>query len=89
MGETSRYEGENHMRGLAAAGLVLVQLQAPDGHPIWVNPTEIQELHDARTSHAAHFAPGTKCLLEMGNGKTVQTGTACDEVIQKIWVNHP
>jgi hypothetical protein len=69
--------------------VVLIELSAPDGHPIWINPQEILELHDARSQHREHFAPGTKCMIQMSDGRTLQTGDACDTVIQKTWVVHP
>jgi uncharacterized protein YlzI (FlbEa/FlbD family) len=65
---------------------VLVQLSAPDGHPIWVNPNEVLELHAVRDAHREHFAPGAKCIIDMSDGKTLLTGEACDEVLKKI---HP
>jgi hypothetical protein len=70
-------------------GVVLILLQAPDGHPIWINPNEILELHDARQQHREHFAVGTKCLIQMGDGRTIATGTPCDAVIEKTWAVHP
>jgi hypothetical protein len=70
---------------LCGAALALIQLQAPDGHPIWINPNKIIELHDARSQHREHFAPGTKCMIQMSDGRTLQTGDACDTVIQKTW----
>jgi uncharacterized protein YlzI (FlbEa/FlbD family) len=66
--------------------LALISLNAPDGHPIWLNPNDIIELHDARPQHAEHFAAGTKCLIEMSSGKTVAVGETCDAVLQKA---HP
>jgi hypothetical protein len=74
---------------MKVAILALIQLQAPDHHPIWINPNGILELHDAREEHSSHFAPGAKCLIEMRDGGTVQTGDDCNLVISKIWVNHP
>jgi uncharacterized protein YlzI (FlbEa/FlbD family) len=69
--------------------LTLISLAAPDGHPIWLNPSEILELHDVRNEHSEHFAAGTQCLIQMSAGKTIQIGESCDAVIKKIWVNHP
>jgi uncharacterized protein YlzI (FlbEa/FlbD family) len=66
-----------------ALALALVQLHAPDGHEIWLNPNEILELHDARSAHREHFAPGAQCLIGMSDGKTVQVKEPCDEVIKE------
>ena len=74
-------------RGLVA--LVLVELHAPDGHPIWLNPNEILELHDARAQHAEHFAPGTQCMIQLSDGKTVATSEPCDQVLAKFGAGHP
>lgn len=64
--------------------LALIQLHAPDGHPIWLNPNEILELHSVRDEHSGHFAKGAQCLIGMSDGKTVQTQEPCDEVTKKI-----
>jgi hypothetical protein len=64
--------------------LALIQLQAPDGHPIWIDPTKIVELHDVRDAHREHFASGAKCVIDMSDGKTLITGDACSVVMEKI-----
>jgi hypothetical protein len=62
----------------------LIQLQAPDGHPIWIDPNKIVELHDVRNAHREHFAPGAKCVIDMSDGKTLMIGDPCDVVMGKI-----
>jgi hypothetical protein len=84
--ETLLERGGAAISYIAGASLTaLIQLSAPDGHPIWLNPGGVLELHDARPSHREHFAPGTKCLVDMSDGRTVATSEACDVVIDKLW----
>jgi hypothetical protein len=74
------------VRGISIV-LALLQLHAPDGHPLWLNPRGILEFHDARVTHKKHFAPGTKCMISMKDGRTVATGDSCEDVIRKAREN--
>jgi hypothetical protein len=73
----------------ASIVLSLVQLHAPDGHPLWIDPNKIVELHDVRDAHREHFAPGAKCVVDMSDGKALLTGDACDVVMGKIQETRP
>jgi hypothetical protein len=61
-----------------ALALELIQLTGPEHQVIQVNPSSIVSLRAPRT--AEHFAPGTKCLLNMGDGKIIVVMETCEQV---------
>jgi hypothetical protein len=65
----------------AALALVLVTLHGPDSQPIEVNPDAVVSLRAPREK-LKNAAAGTKCVLDMGNGKLISVVEDCDAARQ-------
>jgi hypothetical protein len=72
------------MRAMLFAGIMLVELHGPDGQHVFVNPPEVTSLREPRGVNSGHWAPGTRCLLVMADGKFITVAEPCDEVRQKL-----
>lgn len=68
--------------------LVLVTLIGPNGQEIQVNPAEVTSLRAPNEPGLAHFAPGTKCVLVMTDGKFIALSEACAAVSAKLEGSH-
>jgi len=58
--------------------LYLIQLTGPDHQIIRINPAEVSNIRTPRGSD--HFAPGTRCLVFMTDGRPITVMETCDEV---------
>jgi hypothetical protein len=67
------------------AGVALVELHAPNGHVIEINPAEVSSLRepiDVRTS--GHWAGNTHCVLVMTNSGFNAIQEDCATAAQKL-----
>ena len=59
--------------------------QAPaDGQTIYVNPDAIISIREPREENAEHYAPGTHCLLQTADGKSIIISDTCDTARVKL-----
>jgi hypothetical protein len=59
--------------------LLLVQLTSPHGDPVYVNPAEVSTLREP-TDVSGHWAPGTRCIVTMTNGKFHAVTVPCQRL---------
>jgi len=62
----------------------LIQLQAPDGQIIYVNPDQITNIRKPRGIDQGHFVKGTNCLVFTVDGKYFAIVEPCEEVRNKM-----
>jgi hypothetical protein len=60
--------------------ILLVSLTAPDGARIDINATQVTSVREPRGVKEGHFAPETRCLVVMSNGKFIAVRETCEDV---------
>lgn len=70
---------------IVLAAVELLELHGVDGQLAWINVAEISELRAPGSRDLArHFAPGTQCVVVMGNAKWLAVRESCAEIKQKL-----
>lgn len=69
---------------LLAAWVPLVELHAPNGALIFINPEEISSIREPAAGALKHFAPGTHCVLVLNNGHFNAVREGCGAVRAKL-----
>jgi hypothetical protein len=64
--------------------LTLIELSAPDGRPLDINPAEVSSVRQPMDMHHGHWAAGTRCVLVMTNGRMNAVAEPCNVVEQKL-----
>jgi hypothetical protein len=70
-------------RWLAAAGVTLVELHAPGGQPLEINPTAVSSVRAPIDFHR-HWGRGTQCVLVMTNGRVNAVIEDCATVMHRL-----
>jgi hypothetical protein len=60
----------------------LIELHGPNGQRVEVNPAQVSSVRVPRI--VDHFAPGTKCVVFMTDGKFATVTDDCDSVEKKL-----
>jgi uncharacterized protein YlzI (FlbEa/FlbD family) len=68
----------------ALAGITLVELHAPNGHPVEINPAEVSSLREPVDEATHHWFPGTRCIIVMSNGRFYAVAENCEAVKEKL-----
>ena len=68
---------------LVVAVISLIQLTAPTGRQVYINPSEISSIREP-VDVAGHWPSGVKCVVLMGNGRFNAVAEGCDEVRRKL-----
>lgn len=70
--------------GNSIVALLLVALNGPEGHLIWVNPGDVVSVRATREGRKSVYGPQVRCVLQMLDGKTVAVVDTCNEVREKL-----
>jgi len=63
--------------------LVLVEFHGPSGQRLEINPAEVSSLREP-IDIRGHLAPGTHCVIVMGNGGLIAVAEDCAAAEQKL-----
>jgi hypothetical protein len=67
----------------------LIELHAPNGARVLVNPAEVTSVREPVAADRRHFAPGTRCVVVMTNAQFVAVREQCDAVVALLGDAHP
>jgi uncharacterized protein YlzI (FlbEa/FlbD family) len=71
------------MDAIILLALQLIELTGPDNQAIEVNPKQIITIREPRGKEE-HFPHGTRCLLNMADGKIVVVQETCEKVDEEL-----
>lgn len=57
-----------------------IQLHAPDGQIIYLNPDQITNLRKPRGQDQQHFIKGTNCVVFTTDGKYISVYESCEQI---------
>jgi len=72
------------MNQLSIVAILFIELHAPDGQKIDINPAEVNTVREPREGAEGHFAKGVKCLVTMTDGKFIAVIEPCDAVVRYL-----
>lgn len=64
--------------------IALLEVHGPDGQTAYINEHEISSLREPTAYDLRHFAPGTHCVVVMGNAKFIATRETCATLRQRL-----
>lgn len=64
----------------AVLALRLIELMAPDGQIVHINPEHVLTVHKPREDSKRLFSPNVHCVVTMNNGRFISVKNNCSEV---------
>ena len=61
-----------------------IQLHAPDGQVIYLNPEHITNLRKPRGTDQGHFIRGTQCVVFTTDGKYLSIAESCERIREML-----
>jgi hypothetical protein len=65
---------------IALLATALIQLTAPNGHRLDINPDEVSSLREPADMRGQHWAAGTRCIVVMTNGRFNAVVEDCETI---------